>query len=326
MNRLRAYRDIEGINQQQLGDILGLSAQMVSAIESGRRTFSGTLEPLGYADERLTLPSMSEPLHRHRASTSVTAKKRAKELLRLAGEVFSELSARTSNSPELRVQRHSASASVATEALEELAIEVRCALDHEESGPIQNLSAAVERAGVCLVPIVGLPGIDGISAWVNGVPIIGIAPNVPGDRFRLSIGHELGHLLFHTKRTDLTEGEANRFAAALLFPPADFDEAMPDRPQLRDFIALKSAWGMSVAALVYNAHEREYIDDSRYRALQIQMSKWRKSEPGRFDPAYGTLFGRLVEVNGGTGQVSADLGVNRRHLAELSNWTHLRVA
>jgi Zn-dependent peptidase ImmA (M78 family) len=210
--------------------------------------------------------------------------------------------------------------------LEELAIEVRCELDHEEYGPIRNLTAAVERAGVCLIPIVGLPGVDGLSAWVKGVPVIGLAPNVPGDRFRFSLSHELGHLLLHTHKSPDTEAEANRFAGALLFPASEFDAAMPDRPQLRDFIALKSSWGVAVSALVYRAHELEYLDDARYRALQIQMSKWHKAEPGAFQPAHGTLLPRLVEVEGGPVAVAQRLGINRQHLGELLNWSHLRVA
>ncbi len=324
MNRLRAFRDIEGINQQELGEILGISPQMVSAIESGRRTFSGDLKAIGYAPSRMTLPEMSPPLHRHRASTTATAKKRAKELIRLGGEVFAELRDRTEGAPHLRLERQVAPISL--NELEEMAIEVRCALDHEETGPIRNLTAAVERAGVCVIPIAGLPGIDGLSSWVNGVPVIGLSPYVPGDRFRLSLSHELLHLLVHTKKTDHAESEANRFAGALLIPFAEFDAAMPDRPLLRHFIAMKSAWGVSVAALVYRAHELEYIDDRRYRALQIQMAKWRKSEPGEFAPAHGQLFGRLVEANGGADHVAASLGVNRRHLGELLNWSHLRLA
>lgn len=324
MNRLRAYRDLEGINQHELGQLLGLSPQMVSAIESGRRAFSGDLEVIGYAADRFVLPYMSAPLHRHRASTTATAKKRAKELLRLAGEVFLELRDRTERAPQLRLEKHPTPASL--DVLEELAIEVRCGLDHEENGPIQNLTAAMERAGVCLIPIAGLPGIDGLSAWVNDVPVIGLSPSVPGDRFRFSLAHELGHLLFHARRTDATEGQANRFAGALLFPQAEFDAAMPDRPQLRDFIALKSSWGIAVSALVYRAHELDYIDDARYRALQIQMSKWRKSEPGTFKPAHGRLLARLVDVNGGPAGVARQLGINVRHLVELLNWSHLRLA
>lgn len=324
MNRLRAYRAIEDLNQEELGAILNLSPQMISAIESGRRTFAGSLEPLGYSDQRMELPDMSEPLHRQRAATKVTARRRAQELLRLAGEVFVELRDRTPGAPRLALEHLGPAAT--PDDLEDLALEVRAAVRHEETGPIRNLTASVEEAGVCIIPIVGLPGIDGLSAWVAGVPVIGVAPNVSGDRFRLTLGHELAHLLVHRRKTDATESEANRFAGALLIPRDDFDAAMPARPQLRDFIALKSAWGVSVAALVYRAHELEYVDDKRYRALQIQMAKWRRVEPGRFDPVPGALLRRLIEVNQGLTSVSKTLGVNVRHLGELTNWSHLRLA
>ncbi|WP_207769345.1 XRE family transcriptional regulator [Nocardioides currus] len=313
---------IEGIAQDQLGDLLGLSPQMISAIEGGRRTFNGDLAPLGYSNDRFELPDMSEPLHRQRASTKVATKKRAKELLRLAGEVFGELRERTPGAPDLMLRP--GAAPISLDDLDDLALDVRYSLRHEESGAIRNLTSLVERAGVCLVPIVGL-GVDGLSSWVGEVPVIGLAPNVPGDRFRLTLGHELAHLLFHRRATATTEHEANRFASNLLFPQGDFEEQMPDRPQLRDFVGLKSSWGVSVAALVYRAHDLEIIDDSRYRALQIQMSKWRRNEPGQFSPVHGELMNRLIETNGGMAAVAKDLGVNQQHLAMLGNWNHLRV-
>jgi Zn-dependent peptidase ImmA (M78 family) len=132
--------------------------------------------------------------------------------------------------------------------------------------------------------------------------------------------------MFHRRPGGNAEREGNRFAGALLFPRDEFDAQMPPRPQLRDFIALKSAWGVSVAALVYRAHELDYIDDQRYRALQIQMSKWRRAEPATFTPAVGQLLSRLIQVNGGLGSVARTLGVNRKHLHALSSWNHLRVA
>lgn len=324
MNRLRAYRDLEGIGQEELGSLLGLSPQMVSAIEGGRRGFTGDLAALGYANERLDLPEMSEPMHRQRASTKVTSRRRAHELLRLAGEVFRELVNCTERAPHVAIEPMAAPMS--DDEIEELATDARFTLRHEAGGPIRNLTAAVERAGVCVIPITGLDGIDGLSSWVGGVPVIGVSPSVPGDRFRLTLGHELGHLLFHTRPGAGTESEANRFASALLFPQAEFDAQMPDRPQLRDFVSLKSSWGVSVAALVYRAHELDHIDDRRYRALQIQMSKWRKTEPATFAPIHGELMNRLVVANGGTEKVARELGVNRKHLQQLHNWSHLRVA
>ncbi len=324
MNRLRAYREIEGISQEELGELLHLSPQMVSAVEGGRRQFSGSLAPLGYSDDRFDLPDMSEPLHRQRASTKITARKRARELLRLAGEVFRDLRARTSRTPEVLLTP--LPGPTTADELEDLAVELRYALRHEAEGPIRNLTAAVERAGVCVVPMVGLEGIDGLSSWVEGVPVVGLSPAVPGDRFRLTLSHELAHLTLHKRPGENAEREANRFAGALLFPREEFEAHMPARPQLRDFIALKSAWGVSVAALVYRAHELEYIDDRRYRALQIQMAKWRRAEPATFTPATGQLISRLIEVNGGLDAVARDLGVNRKHLQAVSSWSHLRVA
>lgn len=324
MNRLRAYRAIEGDNQAELGEKLGLSPQMVSAIESGRRTFTGDLTKLGYAPTRFELPPMSEPLHRHRASTAASAKYRAQELLRLAGEVFKELRDKTDRAPYLALERLPAPQTM--DDWEDAAIDVRALLQHEELGPIRNLTSAAERAGICIVPMPGLAGIDGLSSWVDGVAVIGLAPNVPGDRFRFSLAHEIGHLTFHSMKSDTTESEANRFAGALLFPRREFDAAMPDLPRLSHFIELKSSWGMAVSAINYRAHDLGHVDDKRYRALQIQMSKWHKVEPGTFDPAYGELLARLIDVNGGIDAVAQDLGVNRDHLAELTNWSHLRLA
>ncbi|MEZ5282365.1 MAG: ImmA/IrrE family metallo-endopeptidase [Acidimicrobiales bacterium] len=266
---------------------------------------------------------MSKPLHRQRASTPAKARYEAHELVRLAGEVFGELRDVTPRTPITAIERVSAPSTV--DELEELAVDTRSLLRHEETGPIHKLTAAIERAGVCLVPIVSDERISGLSSWVDGVPVIGVNPNQPGDRFRLTLGHELAHLMFHTRPTDLTENEANRFAAALLFPLDDFEAALPDRPTLRDFVELKSTWGISVAASVYRAHEIDRIDDQRYRALQIQMSKWRKNEPARFDATHGTLFNRLIEVNGGVNDVARRLGVNASHVRRLTNWSHLRV-
>lgn len=297
---------------------------MVSAIESGRRGFSGDLSAIGYSNNRLDVPDMSEPLHRQRASTTMASRKRARELMRLGGEVFKELRDRTPGAPRTAIERMPAPTT--PEELEDCVAEVRYILRQEVTGPIRNLTSAIERAGICIIPIVGLAGVDGLSSWVDGVPVIGISVSIPGDRFRLTLGHELAHLLLHVKPGIDIESEATRFASILLFPPAEFDEQMPQRPQLRDFVSLKSSWGVSAAALVYRAHELEYLNDDRYRALQIQMSKWRKNEPGSFPIVQGELMKKLVSTNGGTHNAAMDLGVNRSHLSALTNWTHLRVA
>ena len=46
---------------------------------------------------------------------------------------------------------------------------------------------------------------------------------MPGDRFRLSLAQELGHIVMHTVPDDdeKMEAEAHRFAAAFMMPASD---------------------------------------------------------------------------------------------------------
>ena len=58
MNRLRAYREIENKSGAETAKLLGISTSMVSAIESGRRPLTISLDPLGYSSDRFELPDM----------------------------------------------------------------------------------------------------------------------------------------------------------------------------------------------------------------------------------------------------------------------------
>lgn len=331
VNRLRSYRWIEGITQSQLAETLGISTQLVSAIESGQRSPTCDLSRLGYAQHTLELAEMTEPLHRQRADTPVSSKRRAKELLRLAGEAFIGVCDAIPGPTECRLVPVGAPRSDDEAAA--LAREVRIdALGEDSRGPINDLTQAIEQAGVCLVPLNGLAGVDGLSSWVGDQPVVGLSVDVPGDRFRFSLAHEIGHLVLHTTerptsaKSKVFEQEANRFASALLMPDDEFNAAMPQRPVLRDFIALKQDWGLSVAALVYRAHLLGHLDDRAYRSIQIQMSRWRKNEPAAMRPVFGRRFPRLVEQAGGPRVCAQRLGVNEGHLRQLVTWPRLGTA
>ena len=144
--------------------------------------------------------------------------------------------------------------------------------------------------------VVMLVGVDGLSSWVDGQPVIGLDPLQPGDRFRFTLLHELRHLTMHRTKSDATEDEANHLAGAVLIPESDFDVAIQGSPTISDFVEMKKQWGISVAVLVYRGRELGYVGDRRYRSLQIQMSKWRRNEPAMFDAAHGkplSKFGRV---------------------------------
>ena len=304
--------------------MLDVSPQLISAVENGRRDLTFDISPTGYSQERFDIPDMSEPLHRQRAATWVADTHRAKELLRLAGEVFGELRNRIPKTPLQNLEHIATPTSV--DAVEASTLVVRSMLAQEDTGPIRDLTAAAERAGVCLIPLVGLKGIDGMSTWVGDQPVIGLSPNVPGDRFRFSLAHELGHLIFHRTKGEITEDQANRFAGALLISEEEMELALPDRPTVRDYVRVKNTWGIAVAALVYRSRELGLIDDRRYRSLQIQMSRWREFEPGKFWPVLGSLLPRMVETEKGSIAVAEALGLRWQHVKEITNWALFRVA
>ena len=295
---------------------------MVSKVENGWLLPKFDLQKLGYESSKLEVAEMTEPLHRQRASTPVASRNRAKELLRLAGEAFVGLRGRMQHHLEPLGPARS------DEEIADIALEVRTwAFKQEENAPIKNLTKAVENAGVCLVPLTGLKGIDGLSSWVDKQPVIGLKIDVPGDRFRLTLAHELGHLVLHTPSREQAEPEANRFAAALLIPDEEFAggiEAMEGRLTIRNFLKMKGVWGVSASALIYRAFHSGYLSDRSYRSLQIQMSKWRKNEPASFDIIPGTLLPELVEANGGVERCGEMLGLNPGHLSMVLDWRRLR--
>src|SRR5690606_12170407 len=78
-------------------------------------------------------------------------------------------------------------------------------------GPVRNLLRWVESAGVIVVEEdFGTHRIDGMSQWAGDHAVIILNTVLPTDRKRLTIAHELGHLVLHSQYVDLdVEEQAN---------------------------------------------------------------------------------------------------------------------
>lgn len=150
------------------------------------------------------------------------------------------------------------------------------------SGPIDNMTELVERAGIIVIEHdFGTDRVDATSLKIDGLPaMMFVSPNVPGDRLRFTLAHELGHLVMHTVPHPAVETEADRFAAEFLMPAADIGHQLV-RLDLAKAARLKPYWKVSLAALVYRAHELGRITDNQYRYLFYQLSAagLRKEEP-----------------------------------------------
>jgi Zn-dependent peptidase ImmA (M78 family)/DNA-binding XRE family transcriptional regulator len=141
-------------------------------------------------------------------------------------------------------------------------------------GPLRNLADIIEESGVLIVRLdFGTPEIDAVTITArNHTPVIFIRANLPPDRFRFTLAHEIGHIVLHRDiPTDETEKEAHRFAAELLMPRRDI---LPDlrRLSIDKLAQLKLKWEVSMAALIKRAKDTECISNEYSRKLMMQMS------------------------------------------------------
>ena len=152
-------------------------------------------------------------------------------------------------------------------------------------GPIKNITALMESAGVIVVPCdFGTDAMDATSLRLTDMPpLVFISKTIPGDRWRFTLAHELGHLVMHDTPRETMEDEADQFAAEFLMPESELKAQFSRYPRLRmqDLANLKPYWKVSMAALLMRAGTTESISQAQSKALWIQMSKagYRMKEP-----------------------------------------------
>jgi Zn-dependent peptidase ImmA (M78 family)/DNA-binding XRE family transcriptional regulator len=150
-------------------------------------------------------------------------------------------------------------------------------------GPISNLVELIEAAGgIVVLCRFGTNHLDGISFRSEGLPpLFFMNRDVPGDRFRFSLAHELGHMIMHSipADDDKMEDEAHRFAASFLMPSAEIKPYLTV-PKLSAFNRVKAYWKVSIKSLIKRAHDLSLITDNQYRWLNVQYTKaFRTGEP-----------------------------------------------
>lgn len=155
-------------------------------------------------------------------------------------------------------------------------------------GPIANLTAHVEAAGVVVVHSnLGQSSVSGVTFAVPGLPpLIILNSDQPADRLRFTLAHELGHLVMHRFPTPNMEDEANAFAGALLMPAKDIRPYFVGRRV--DFAllaALKPEWKVAMQSLLMRARALGAVtpNQERYLWQQFSMRKMRLREPPELD-------------------------------------------
>jgi len=231
------------------------------------------------------------------------------------------------------------------EGIDRVAADLRESLGYDPDEAIPNVIRAAERLGCVVLPLDGELGRHwGMSLTINGLPVIRVTRpshdpefNIPGDRQRFTVAHELGHLILHSGATTPSspsdasrmEREANRFAASFLVPG---DAALADlaanggRVTLSTLAALKRKWGYSIKAFVFRFRDLGEIDDGQARSLykQISARRWNKDEPHRPGTEYAVWFGKALrekQLNmDGVEAASKLTGLGEAYIKRWSNW------
>jgi len=157
--------------------------------------------------------------------------------------------------------------------------------------PIANLCETLEDRGVKVILLDDIDDdFDGYSCWANAaIPVVAarLSDDLPGDRQRFSLAHELGHLLLEDTIADGMDGEkvCHRFAAAFLVPrSAVLQEMGRDRDTIyfEELHSVKHKWGLSMSAWLRRLSDLGIISQSEYMVCMRMFSKrgWRRVEPG----------------------------------------------
>jgi len=121
----------------------------------------------------------------------------------------------------------------------------------------------------------------------NMPPMIFINKNIPGDRWRFTLAHELAHLVMHDTPTETMEDEADAFASEFLVPRDEVESQFSRCANIRlqDLANLKPFWKVSMGMLLMKASKLGFIDSNQNRYLWSQMAKmgYKTKEPNEIE-------------------------------------------
>lgn len=271
-----------GWSRKRLADEVGVSGSHVSKVESGGLPLAGKAlldyaQALQCSPEALCVPftrSPAEGTHfRANASTAEWKRDRVWARANLIAMRIGRLAARADVEPVLALPELDPT-DYAAEHGEITAAQVLRRL-WRVVGPIRSMTELLEGAGVFVVVEDFCDReIDAVTLRANQhhPHLVYVNAALPPDRMRMTLAHELGHLVMDAMTLvspTETERRATAFAAEFLAPIDDiaFDLDRVSIRTVHELDELRLTWGISVSALVMRARERGVLSDYQYRSM-----------------------------------------------------------
>ncbi|MBE0467409.1 MAG: ImmA/IrrE family metallo-endopeptidase [Candidatus Desulforudis sp.] len=308
--RIKLARGAAGLSLRALADQVGVSAQAISKYERGLDIpSSGVLlrlaQALGVELEyffRTRTLKIQTPAFRKRSRLPAAGRKRVMGLAQEwierhldVEDLFPDRASALPSSALWEIRKPIGS----LEEVEEQADHLR-RIWNIGTDPIENLTELLEDRGVRVGLIDAQPGFDAcLFETEDGQPVIVVNRNLPGDRQRFSLGHELGHAVLALEEVD-AEKAANRFAGAFLVPAETARRELGNRRRtlsVYELGLLKQKYGLSMQAWIYRAMDLKILSQAAAANLFKHFRKqgWHLSEPGKPIPReQPRLLERLV--------------------------------
>lgn len=321
-------REFRGLTQEGLGRAMGVAQAKIAKIEGGLQPelsdghadlLCSALDfPINFFLQNEELLGWGSSAYYYRKKASITAVDRKRiqgqvNLARIHIKKFLqsvEIEA-TRDLPVLELDDYSGSTVQAARAMR--------SFWGLPDGPIKNVTALLESAGIVIVPIdFGTRSMDATSIRLNEMPpIIFINVAMPSDRWRWTLIHELAHLLMHQVPNETMEDQADSFAAEFLLPEMELAPqfARIGKIRLQDLANLKPFWKVSMQALLMRASSLNKIQRSEAQYLWMQIGKlnYRTNEPHPLPKEEVKTYPAMVQF------FDKELGYTREEMANLLN-------
>ena len=155
--------------------------------------------------------------------------------------------------------------------------------------PIENLTQLLEDQGVKVGLVSGFEHFDACTFMADGIPVIVSKAELPGDRQRFNLGHELGHLILDVEKGLDSEAACHRFVGAFLVPAKVVRFELGSRRttlDMNELYLLKQKYGLSMQAWIFRARDLGIISENAARRLfqHFRANGWQRHEPGEALP------------------------------------------
>lgn len=323
---IKLARESRGISQKELAAKIDVSPGTISKMESGTmlltdRFVKAIANVLSYP-----LSFFSKPIKSINGTTLCYRKRRsmtAKDITMLESKlaILSSCIDDLQDSIELPTFTLPHIEPTSKYRPDEIAFKIRQFLKIP-NGAISNFINILELRGIVVVSldIIGTEKFDGLTIFTEGLntPVIWLNDNMPNDRKRFTLAHELGHIIMHLRSQDLSKSdddkdeEANEFAGEFLLPKSQCQSDLWNL-KYKDLALKKMQWMVSKAFIVYRAAQLGCITKSTrdYFYVTLGRNGEKKNETGFVPLDQPQSLRKMTDIH------LSELGYSKK---ELSDW------